>query len=139
MNGNIQAATLPDPLASGAIAAGAKLVADDSKYPQVSQSVLTFTTQALSSKPNTVRKFLTAWDKAVKELNANPEKYRDLMIKEGRVPESVKDTYQMPPFPEAGVPAEAEVADVLAWMREKGLLSRDLSYQDVVDASFLPK
>jgi NitT/TauT family transport system substrate-binding protein len=139
MNGNIQAATLPDPLASGAIAAGAKLVADDSKYPQVSQSVLTFTTQALSSKPNTVRKFLVAWDKAVKELNANPEKYRDLMIKEGRVPESVKGTYQMPPFPEAGVPAEAEVADVLAWMREKGLLSRDLSYQDVVDASFLPQ
>jgi hypothetical protein len=37
------------------------------------------------------------------------------------------------------VPAEAEVADVLAWMLEKGLLSRDLSYQDVVDASFLPK
>jgi len=139
MNGNIEAATLPDPLASGAIAAGAKLVADDSSYPQVSQSVLTFTTDALAKKPNTVRKFLAAWNKAVKELNANPEKYRDLLIKEGRVPESVKDSYQMPPFPEVGVPSEAEVADVIAWMRTKGLLDRDLAYQEVVDASLLPK
>jgi NitT/TauT family transport system substrate-binding protein len=47
MNGNIQAATLPDPLASAAIAAGAKLIADDSQYPEVVQSVLTFRTDAL--------------------------------------------------------------------------------------------
>jgi NitT/TauT family transport system substrate-binding protein len=139
MNGNIQAATLPDPLASGAIAGGARLVADDSKYPQVSQSVLTFTTDALTGKPDTVRKFLAAWDKAVKELNANPEKYRGLLIEQGRVPASVKDTYKMPPFPEAGAPTEAEVADIVMWMRAKGLISRDLQYAEMVDASLLPK
>ena len=47
MNGNIQAAALPDPLAQGAIAAGAKLIVDDSKYADLSQSVLTFTTETL--------------------------------------------------------------------------------------------
>ena len=40
LNGNLKAATLPDPLAQGAIAAGAKLVADDTKRPELSQSVL---------------------------------------------------------------------------------------------------
>ena len=139
MNGNIQAATLPDPLASGAIAAGAKLVADDSKYPQVSQSVLTFTTQALSSRPNTVRKFLVAWDKAVKELNAHPEKYQSLLIEQGRVPKSIENSYKMPPFPEKGVPSESEVADVIAWMKAKGLVGRDVPYQDMVDNTYLPK
>ena len=48
MNGNIQAATLPDPLAQGAMAAGAKLIVDDSKYADLSQSVLSFTTDALN-------------------------------------------------------------------------------------------
>jgi NitT/TauT family transport system substrate-binding protein len=139
MNGNLQAATLPDPLASGAIAAGAKLIADDAAYPQVAQSVLTFRTETLGSKPSTVRKFLAAWDKAVQELNANPEKYRALMVEQGRVPESIKDTFTLPPFPGPGVPSEAEVADVMAWMREKGLLSGDISYRDMVDASLLPQ
>lgn len=139
MNGNIQAATLPDPLASAAMAAGAKLIADDSQYPEVAQSVLTFSTDALTAKPGTVRKFLAAWNKAVAELNANPEKYGNLLIEQARVPEAVRESYQMPPFPEAGVPTEAEVADIVQWMQEKGLLKRAIPYQELVDPSFLPK
>ena len=45
----------------------------------------------------------------------------------------------MPPFPEKGVPSESEVADVTAWLKAKGLVSRDIPYADMVDASFLPK
>jgi NitT/TauT family transport system substrate-binding protein len=77
IKGNIPAATLPDPLAQGAIAAGARPVVDDSKYPKLSQSVLSFSDETLRSKPSTVRKFLVAWEKAVTELNAHPERYQD--------------------------------------------------------------
>jgi NitT/TauT family transport system substrate-binding protein len=139
MNGNLEAATLPDPLAQGAIAAGAKAVVDDSKYPQFSQSVLSFSTDALKNKPNTVRKFLVAWEKAVNELNAHPEKYQGVLIDQGRVPKSIQDTYTMPPFPGRGVPSESEVKDVAAWLKAKGLVGRDIPYTDVVDSSFLPK
>jgi NitT/TauT family transport system substrate-binding protein len=139
MNGNIQAAALPDPLAQGAIAAGARLIVDDSKYADLSQSVLTFTTDTLKAKPGTVRKFLVAWEKAVAELNANPDKYRGVLIEQGRVPESIKDSYAMPPFPGRGVPSESEVKDVATWLKEKGLVGRDVPYSDMVDASFLPK
>jgi NitT/TauT family transport system substrate-binding protein len=139
LNGNLKAATLPDPLAQGAIAAGAKLVADDTKRPELSQSVLAFRTEALNNKPNTVRKFLIAWEKAVNELNAHPEKYQSLLIEQGRVPKSIENSYKMPPFPEKGVPSESEVADVLAWMKVKGLVARDVPYQDMVDQTYLPK
>lgn len=139
MNGNIQAAVLPDPLAQGAIAAGAKVVVEDSKYANFSQSVLVFTADTLKAKPETIKKFIVAWEKAVEELNANPEKYRSVLIEQGRVPASIQDSYQMPPFPERGVPSEAEVADVAAWLKAKGLVTRDLSYTDIVDKSFLPK
>ncbi len=139
MNGNLQAAVLPDPLAQGAIAAGAKLVVDDTKYRGLSQSVLVFQTATLESKGDAVRKFLVAWEQAVKEVNANPEKYRSVLMEQGRVPQSIQQTYKMPPFPERGVPSEEEVADVTAWLKAKGLVSRDIPYTDMVDASFLPK
>lgn len=139
MNGNIQAAVLPDPLAQGAIAAGARLVVDDTRYTNLSQSVLVFQISTLQSRPETVRKFLSAWEQAVKEVNANPEKYRDVLMEQGRVPESIQNTYRMPPFPERGVPSEGEVADVTAWLKAKGLVSRDIPYTDIVDTSFLPK
>jgi NitT/TauT family transport system substrate-binding protein len=139
MNGNIQAAALPDPLAQGAIAAGAKLIVDDSKYADLSQSVLTFTTDSLKAKPGTVKKFLVAWEKAVNELNAHPEKYQSVLIEQGRVPKSIQDSYTMPPFPGRGVPSESEVKDVTTWLKAKGLVSRDIPYTDVVDTSFLPK
>ncbi len=45
----------------------------------------------------------------------------------------------MPPFPGRGVSSEADVADVIKWMRAKGLLARDVPYQEMVDPSFLPK
>jgi NitT/TauT family transport system substrate-binding protein len=139
IKGNIQAATLPDPLAQGAVAAGARAVVDDSKYPQFSQSVLSFSTEALASKPNTVKKFLVAWEKAVKELNAHPEKYQDLLIEQGRVPQSIQGSYRMPPFPERGVPTADEVSDVIRWMREKGLIDKEIPYGEMVDPSYLPK
>jgi NitT/TauT family transport system substrate-binding protein len=139
MNGNLQAAVLPDPLAQGAIAGGAKLIADDTKYQDLSQSVLVFQDSTLNSKPETVRKFLTAWEQAVKEVNTSPDKYRAVLMDQGRVPQSIQDSYKMPPFPGRGVPSESEVADVVAWLNSKGLISRDIPYTDMVDPSYLPK
>ena len=139
MNGNLQAAVLPDPLAQGAIAGGAKLIADDTQYTNLSQSVLVFLDSTLQSKPEAVRRFLAAWEQAVKEVNANPEKYQSVLIEQGRVPQSIQQSYKMPPFPGPGVPSESEVADVTAWLKAKGLVSRDIPYSDMVDPSFLPK
>jgi NitT/TauT family transport system substrate-binding protein len=141
MNGNLKAATLPDPLAQGAIAGGARLIVDDAapKYSGMSQSVLSFRVDVLKARPNTVRKFLIAWEKAVRELNARPDKYQGLLIEQGRVPKSIENSYKMPPFPERGVPTEGEIADVVAWMRAKGLVGRDIPYAEMVDSGFLPK
>ena len=104
MNGNIQAAALPDPLAQGAIAAGAKLIVDDSKYADLSQSVLTFTTDTLKAKPGTVKKFLVAWEKAVNELNAHPEKYQGVLIEQGACRSPSRTLTRCRPSPAAASP-----------------------------------
>jgi NitT/TauT family transport system substrate-binding protein len=138
VNGEIPAATLPDPLASGAIAAGAVLVVDDTSVPDLSQSILTFSVDALESRPEDVRRFLVAWEMAVEELNDNPEAYNELLIEEGRVPESIQGTFRMPPFPEASVPTPEQLADVVSWAIEKGLIDADIPYERMVDDSYLP-
>jgi len=138
INGEIPAANLPDPLASGAIATGATLVVDDTSVPELSQSILAFSTQALTDKPDAVRKFLQAWEMAVGELNTNPDPYNALLIEVGRVPESIQGTFQMPPFPEAIVPTPEQLADVNQWAIAKGLVEKEVPYEWMVDASFLP-
>ena len=138
INGEIAAATLPDPLASGAVAAGAVLVVDDSSIEDLSQSILTFGVSALETKPEAVRRFLQAWEMAVAELNSNPDAYAPLLIEVGRVPESIQGTYRMPPYPEASVPSPEQLADVVQWAQAKGLVANDVPYEGTVDASFLP-
>lgn len=137
--GQLQAAMLPDPLASLAMLQGARDVVDDGKHPQISQSVLSFRVETLKEKPNTVRKFLAAWDRAVKELNEEPEKYRNLLIEKGRVPDPLKDKYEMPPLPVGEMPTEAQFQDVMNWLKDKGLITRDVPYGDLVDLTFAPK
>lgn len=136
MEGQIQAATLPDPLAQGAVAGGATLVVDDSEYTQYSQSVLSFSTEAIGAKPNSIKKFLKAWNRAVADLNSNPDQFSDLLIEQGRVPESIQGSYQMPPFPEGEVPSQTEWQDVVDWLLEKGLIDQSIGYDDSVLTDF---
>jgi NitT/TauT family transport system substrate-binding protein len=136
MAGQIDAATLPDPLAQGAMAAGATWVVDDSQYTEYSQSVLSFSTEAIESKPGTIEKFLKAWNTAVADLNSDPDQFSDLMIEKGRVPESIQGTYRMPPFPAGEVPSQAEWQDVVDWLLEKGLIDQPITYEDSVSTDY---
>ncbi len=138
INGKLAAATLPDPLGSGAIAAGAVLVIDDTSVPDLSQSVLVFATKTVESRPEAVRHFLQAYERAVGELNSNPDQYNDLLIKIGRVPESIQGSYRMPPFPEAGVPTAEQLADANRWALDKGIVTKEVPYERLVDAGYLP-
>ena len=138
LNDQIPAATLPEPLTSGAIAAGAVLIVDDTSIPELSQSILVFSTEALQEKPEAVRRFLMAWEIAVGELNNNPEAYRALLIEKGRVPEAIQDTFQMPPFPEASVPTAEQLADVIEWAIDKDIVENQVAYESLVDGSYLP-
>jgi NitT/TauT family transport system substrate-binding protein len=137
MAGQVQAATLPDPLAQGAVAAGANLVVDDSQFTEYAQSVLVFGTDAIKNKPETIAKFMKAWDRAAAEINANPEAYRELLIEKGRVPESIQGSYSMPPFPRLEITSEAQWADVVDWLLEKGLVDHAIAYGDAIDDSFI--
>jgi NitT/TauT family transport system substrate-binding protein len=137
--GQVQAATLPEPLASLALKQGARLVVDDTTHTDVSQSIVSFRLQTIKDKPNTVKKFLAAYEKGVEALNSDPDSYYDLLIEKGRVPEPVQGSFTMPRFPAAEVTSEAEFQRVIDWMLAKDLLTEPIPYDRLVDGNFLPQ
>ncbi len=136
MAGQVEAATLPDPLASGAIAGGAHLIVDDTYHNRYSQTVLAFSRSSVEGKSEAIRRFLRAWDKAVDDLNSRPDDFGSLLIEKGRVPDNVRGSFRMPLFPKASLPTLTEWDDVMRWMVEKGLLDRALPYTETVLTSF---
>lgn len=137
-SGQIPAACLPEPLASLAVVNGAHIVVDDRSHPEYAQSVVSFSTLTLGKKPVAVKRFLSAYEKAVEAINAEPDKYRSLLIEKGNVPKPVQDSFDMPVFPEAGVPTQDEVADVLEWMTAKEMLTREMDYEGLISGKLLP-
>jgi NitT/TauT family transport system substrate-binding protein len=137
-SGELQAGVMPDPLASLVVAQGGVIVADDAAYPEYGFSVISFRKAVIDADPEAVRGFLAAVEEATSLLNADPAKYRNLLSEQNLVPPPLLETYQTPPFPTSGVPTLEEWNDALDWLKEKGILTTDVSYADSINASFLP-
>ena len=138
-SGELKAAVMPDPLASLLMQKGAVLVIDDTALPEVSNSVFTFSTQTLNARPADIKAFLSAVEKAVNAINADKSKYNDLMVQLNLVPAAAVGSYQVPTFPTASVPSEAQFADALDWAVSNGLIPAAQKYADTIDGSYLPK
>jgi NitT/TauT family transport system substrate-binding protein len=139
MEGKIEAATLPDPLAQSAITSGAHLVVDDASHPEYAVTILAFTASALRDNPEGVRRFLKVWNRAAEEINADSDAYRTLLLQKVRVPKNVQETFSIPPFPIGEVPTEAQWSDVTAWLATKGLIDGDAPYATSVTGEFLAR
>lgn len=138
-SGQLKAAMLPDPLSTLAVKQGAVVVLEDSRHPEYSFSTLSFRKAFLDSNPTTVKNFLAAWEEAVQLINADGSRWSALLSEQNLVPAPLLESFQVPPFATAGVPSEAQFTDMLSWAKEKGLLTKDVSYTDCVTGQFLPK
>jgi len=137
-SGELKAATLPDPFFSLAQQQGASVLADDLDHPELSYSTIAFRKAVLDQRPADVRAFLSAIEEATQKLNAHPEAYRSLLADRKLIPAPLLSTYTIPTFPLKGVPTQAQFEDALNWAKGKGLITKDLAYQDSVTAAYLP-
>jgi NitT/TauT family transport system substrate-binding protein len=137
-SGELSAATLPDPLGALAVQSGAAIVLDDSNHPEYGFSIYSFRAEIIDAHPEAIKGFLVAVDEAIALINADPTQYTDILSEANIVPPPLLEAYKVPPFPEAGVPTEAEWDDALSWAKEKGMLDVDVSYADSVNDALLP-
>ena len=137
-SGELKAAVMPDPLAALAVQQGARIILDDTSNPKLGASVISFRKEIIEAYPEAVKAFLKAIETAVELINANPNKYSNVLVENKIVPPALIGKYVIPKFPVKGVPSEAEWNDVLAWAQAKTILSAPVSYADSVNATFLP-
>jgi NitT/TauT family transport system substrate-binding protein len=137
-SGELSAGVLPDPLGALAVQQGAVIVLDDSKHPEYGFSIISFRKAVIDTNPDVIKGFLAAIEEATTLLNSDAKKYTTVLSDQKLVPPPLLESYNIPPFPTAGVPTEAEWNDALEWAKEKGMLTADVSYADSVNASLLP-
>jgi NitT/TauT family transport system substrate-binding protein len=137
-SGELNAANLPDPLASLAIQGGAVPILDDTSHPEFGNSLISFRKSVIEANPETIRGFLAAVERAANEINADPSKWDELLIEQNLVPAPLIGSYKIPSFPTGSVPSKSQWDDVVAWGQEKGLISEDVSYDGSVNTDYLP-
>ena len=96
-----------------------------------------FSTQALQNKSEAIGRFIDSWQEAVRVINANPEKFRALIVSSAKVPEAIATTYKIPVFPELGLPSESDLKTIVDWMKAQGIASQDVPYNKVVETRYL--
>ena len=136
--GKIQAGTFSRPLSDSAVLSGNKVVCDDSSQSLLTSSIM-FSTSFLKSRPDDVKKFLKAWSQAVQKISENPQNYNSLLIKVANIPSDVAAKITVPKFEMLKNPSLEEFQSKADWMLAKGLLTRKITYQDLVSTDYLPK
>ncbi len=123
MAGQLDAALLPEPLATLAAAEGATVLATDEELGMP----LTVLCLHRDSK-KAVKPFLNAYKKAVAAINQEPETFRSLMVETCRVPKPLAESFPVYRFPEPQLPTEQQIWPVQQWMLTRGLLRSLLPY-----------
>lgn len=137
-SGQLEAANLPDPAASLALLQGSKLIIDDSSYPDVGHSVITFDAGFVEQNPDTVRDFLAAVENAVQAINADKERWDQLLLEQNLLPPPLLESYVLPSYPVGSIPTRLQFDDAYQWASEKGLIEGAISYDQSVSGDYLP-
>jgi NitT/TauT family transport system substrate-binding protein len=136
--GKIDAAVLPEPLASNALASGAVLL-DSSDRLGIDPGVMLFSGEAVEEKRDALRAFYRAYDEAVVYVQTAPRhEYVDELISAAGFPESVRGALELPDYHPAEPPDPSEVRAVGRWLVEKGVAELSYTVDRLVDASVLP-
>jgi NitT/TauT family transport system substrate-binding protein len=136
LSGSVKAATLPEPLASIAAGKGAKiLVSDADAATSLSQTVIIFRSDVLNQRKEEVRALFRAYGRAVSAINADPEKYRSLVVEKGRIPPFMAAIYPIAVYPMPEPFSKALFDPVAKWLVAKQLISKtDYESMVAVDA-----
>ncbi|MBQ6454974.1 MAG: ABC transporter substrate-binding protein [Eggerthellaceae bacterium] len=135
-SGSVDAAALPASLLALGESQGCVLLADDTQGDNISQSIMVARTAYLEDNGGeaVAEALKGVWNDAVKRINANPEKYRALLVSKANLSDAIASSYPISEYPACQLPTNAMIDPVLAWMQEKGYLEKNLTYDQSTGA-----
>lgn len=130
--GEVDAATLPDPLAILAMKKGAVLVLDDSKEKSYSGSIYSVRKEFLEKNLKTTRAFLLSINKAIEDINKDKGKWANLIVEKKLVPPVLLNSFKISTYPAFDVPDNKKWEDIMLWLRDRSLIRTSISYNDSI-------
>lgn len=138
-SGELDGATLPEPLASVAILEGGSVIGsteDFNLYP----GVFLMTQAALDDSSADIRLMYEAYNEAVELLNQQDMMtYFDYLAERLSFPSNLKEHLKMPVFSKAMAPDALTFTEISSWMNKTGLSQQLYSLDALTDSRVLPE
>ena len=134
LEGQIEAAGIPEPLLTAATARGALLLSS-TDTTGIDAGVLLFSKKVLDSRLSDVKAFYRAYYEAAQAINSSPDSYRGYLVEKAGFPEAVKDVYQFTVYRKPSLPERSQIIQALDWLKSRKLLEADIKPEDLVDSS----
>lgn len=135
-SGQVDSACLPEPLASTAVLSGGTIVGDSTELG-IDISIMLFSNEAIEKKTDAIRAFYKGYDQAGEYINnADDALIMQAMIDDAGFPETVRDTLVLPEYRPAAMSGQASFEECIAWMVERGLIERTVSFDEARTTKF---
>jgi NitT/TauT family transport system substrate-binding protein len=132
LEGQIEGASLPEPLLTAAVAQGAALLST-TDTTGIDAGVLLFSKQVLDTRLESVKAFYRAYYQAAMRINAAPDTYRDYLVEKAAFPEVIKNAYRFVTYRKPTMPAVSQIEQALRWLKTLNLLEGDIKAEDITD------
>ncbi|MBU5671074.1 ABC transporter substrate-binding protein [Paenibacillus brevis] len=131
-NNKADAAVLPEPFVTMGEAAGLRMLSS-THQANINPFVLAFPQSVIDAKAEAIRAMYAAYDEAVAYMQSHDKAdYIDLVIEEVGYPETLKEQIEVPAYIPANQVDVKEVEAAFAWAREQGLLTKDITPEEVI-------
>ncbi len=131
-SGELDVATLPEPLATAAIVSGGESIASTVEldlYP----GVMVFSKKFIKTYPDAIEAFYLGYNRAVEYINSTPQsEYYDIAAKALDFPDSVASVMSFPQFSPASLPADKDFDPVMKWAIQQGLTTSQYAVDDLI-------
>lgn len=131
-NDKIDLGLMPEPFATLALKDGAVSLGSANQfglYPAVSA----FSQKAIDEKEEAIRNLYKAYNEAVDYMNKTDiRKYEKTVIEAVGYPEEMIGKIEIKPFRTSELPPKIEIEKAIEWASNKGLCSKDLTYEQMV-------
>lgn len=138
MSNQIDGLVFTEPQAGMLVKQGAHLLGS-SKDAGIKGGTLMFTGKMLSDRPGDIKAFYQAYNKAVDYMNATDAKEYSNILSKYQFPEAISSylSNKTGEFQYAGTISKDQFYNIIKWTKEKGLISKLYTYEELTDFSYI--
>lgn len=135
--GELESATLPEPLASAAALNGGEKVKGTIDLG-LQPGIFIMSSDAVEQKSNEIEKLYEGYNQGVDYLNQTEQaEFIDLLVEKLGFPPVLVGAFDFPTLSHAQAADEVTFSTVLSWMKDRGLTTSDWTYGDVHTDAFI--